>query len=44
VLRINGKKGREVSLTLLLAGGASRSDAEAALGSVLDTYWPKPST
>lgn len=44
VLRINGKKGREVSLTLLLAGGASRSDAETALGSVLDTYWPKPTT
>jgi len=42
VLRINGKKGREVSLTLLLAGGASRADAETALGSVLDTYWPKP--
>ncbi|MBN9318802.1 MAG: ParB/RepB/Spo0J family partition protein [Caulobacterales bacterium] len=44
VLRINGKKGREVNLTLLLAGGASRSDAETALGSVLDTYWPKPTT
>ena len=44
VLRINGKKGREVSLTLLLAGGASRSDAETALGAVLDTYWPKPTT
>ena len=42
VLRINGKKGKEVSLTLLLAGGASRADAETALGSVLDTYWPKP--
>ena len=41
VLRVNGKKGKEVNLTLLLAGGASRADAEAALGSVLDTYWPK---
>ena len=42
VLRVNGRKGKEVNLTLLLAGGASRAEAEAALGSVLDTYWPKP--
>ncbi|WP_269717167.1 ParB/RepB/Spo0J family partition protein [Caulobacter sp. NIBR2454] len=41
VLRVNGRKGKEVNLTLLLAGGASRAEAEAALGSVLDTYWPK---
>lgn len=43
VLRIDGRKGKEVSLTLLLAGGASRTDAELALNSVLDTYWPKSS-
>ena len=42
VLRVNGRKGKEVNLTLMLAGGASRAEAEAALGSVLDTYWPKP--
>ena len=42
VLRINGRKGKEVTLTLLPAGGASRSEAETALGAVLDTYWPKP--
>jgi ParB family chromosome partitioning protein len=41
VLRVDGRKGKEVNLTLLLAGGASRADAEAALNSVLDAYWPK---
>ena len=40
VLRIDGRKRKEVTLTLLLAGGASRSEAEAALRSVLDSYWP----
>jgi ParB family chromosome partitioning protein len=43
VLRIDGRKRREVTLTLLLAGGASRSEAEAALRSLLDSYWPASS-
>ena len=42
ILRINGRKGKEVTLTLLPAGGASRSEVETALGAVLDAYWPKP--
>jgi ParB family chromosome partitioning protein len=42
VLRIDRRKRKEVTLTLLLAGGASRSDAETALRSVLDSYWPQP--
>ena len=41
VLRIDGRKRKEVTLTLLLAGGASRSEAETALSSVLDSYWPQ---
>jgi len=41
VLRIDGRKRKEVTLTLLLAGGASRSEAETALRSVLDSYWPQ---
>ena len=40
VLRIEGRKRREVTLTLLLSGGATRSEAEAALRSVLDSCWP----
>lgn len=40
VLRVGGAKRKEVSLTLLLGGGASRSDAEDALRGVLDRYWP----
>ena len=43
VLRIDGRKRKEVTLTLLLAGGASRSEAETALRSVLDSYWPASS-
>jgi ParB family chromosome partitioning protein len=41
VLRIDGRKRKEVALTLLVAGGASRAEAEAALRSVLDSYWPQ---
>jgi ParB family chromosome partitioning protein len=41
VLRIDGRKRKEVTLTLLLAGGASRSEAETALRSVLDSCWPQ---
>jgi len=41
VLRIDARKRKEVTLTLLLAGGASRSEAETALRSVLDSYWPR---
>jgi ParB family chromosome partitioning protein len=41
VLRIDGHKRKEVTLTLLLAGGASRSEAETALRTVLDSFWPK---
>jgi ParB family chromosome partitioning protein len=40
VLRIDGRKRKEVTLTLLVAGGASRIEAEAALRSVLDSCWP----
>lgn len=41
VLRIDGRRRKEVTLTLLLSGGASRDDAEAALRAVLDNHWPK---
>ena len=41
VLRIDARKRKEVTLTLLLAGGASRDDAETALRTVLDTHWPQ---
>jgi len=40
VLRIDERKPKEVSLTLLLAAGASRAEAETALRSVLDSCWP----
>ena len=40
VLRIDSRKRRELSLTLLLGGGGSREDAEAALRTLLDTHWP----
>jgi len=43
VLRIDARKRKEVTLTLLLAGGASRAEAETALRTVLDSFWP-PST
>ena len=41
VLRIDARKRKEVTLTLLLAGGASRDEAETALRTVLDTHWPQ---
>jgi ParB family chromosome partitioning protein len=40
VLRIDGRKRKELSVTLLLAGGASRGDADAALRALLDAHWP----
>lgn len=40
VLRIDGRKRRELSLTLLLGGGGSRDDAETALRALLDAHWP----
>ena len=39
MLRIDGRKRKEVTLTLLLAGGASRSEAGTALRSILNSYW-----
>jgi ParB family chromosome partitioning protein len=41
VLRIDARKRRELSVTLLLGGGASRDDAEAALRTLLETHWPQ---
>jgi len=41
VLRIDGRKRKELTLTLLLAGGATRTEAETALRSLLDAYWPQ---
>ena len=40
VLRIDGQKRRELSVTLLLNGGGSRDDAETALRALLDAHWP----
>lgn len=40
VLRIDARQKKAVTLTLLLDGGASRAEAEAALGVVLDAHWP----
>jgi len=40
VLRIDGRKRRELSLTLLLAGGATRDDARTALDGLLEAHWP----
>jgi ParB family chromosome partitioning protein len=40
VLRLDGRKRKEVTVTLLLAGGATRAEAEAALGALLDSHWP----
>lgn len=42
VLRIDSRKRKEVTVTLLVAGGASRDEAETALRSILDSHWPKP--
>jgi ParB family chromosome partitioning protein len=42
VLRLDGRKRQEVTVTLLLAGGATRAEAEAALDALLDLHWPDP--
>jgi len=41
VLRIDARKRRELSVTLLLGGGGSRDDAEMALRTLLDAHWPQ---
>ena len=41
ILRLGPRKRKEVTLTLLLSGGASRSEAETALRTILDTHWPQ---
>jgi ParB family chromosome partitioning protein len=41
VLRIDARKRRELAVTLLLGGGASRDDAETALRALLDAHWPQ---
>lgn len=43
LLRIEARKPKEVTLTLLLAGGGSREDAEDALRSLLESVWPSAS-
>ena len=40
VLRVDGRKRKEVKVTLLLAGGATRAEADAALHALLDSHWP----
>ena len=40
VFRIEQRKRKEVRLTLLLSGGASRAEAEAALNALLSAHWP----
>lgn len=42
VLRIEAKQKKALSLTLLLDGGATRADADAALSALLDMHWPQP--
>lgn len=44
VLRIDARKRKEVSLTLLPTAGATREEAEAALRQVLEQHWPAAST
>lgn len=43
VLRIDARKRKEVSLTLLPTAGATREEAEAALREVLEQHWPATS-
>jgi ParB family chromosome partitioning protein len=43
ILRIDTKKPREVTVTLLLSGGGSRADADIAVGRLLDSVWPSTS-
>lgn len=40
VLRVDGRRRREIRLTLLTGAGATRQDAEAALRDLLDQHWP----
>lgn len=40
VLRIDARKRKELTVTLLTASGASRSEAEAVLRDLLDAHWP----
>jgi len=40
VLRVDGRKRKEVTVTLLLAGGATRAEADAAIHALLDSHWP----
>jgi ParB family chromosome partitioning protein len=40
VFRIDAKRRKEVSLTLLLGGGATRDEAAAALTELLESHWP----
>jgi len=42
VLRIDDRRRRELRLTLLLTGGATRQEAESTLRSLLEQYWPAP--
>ena len=39
-LRVDGHGRAGVTLTLLPKAGASRADAEHALGEILDRFWP----
>lgn len=43
VFRIDERRRKEITLTLLLGGGASRAEAEAALRELLAAHWPGPS-
>jgi len=40
VLRVDARKRRELTVTLLPGAGASRSEAEAVLRELLDAHWP----
>ncbi|WP_206245718.1 ParB/RepB/Spo0J family partition protein [Novosphingobium terrae] len=40
ILRLDGKSPKTVSLTLMVKGGGSRDDVEAALKKILDEHWP----
>jgi ParB family chromosome partitioning protein len=44
VLRIEARKRKELTVTLLVSGGATRPEAEAALAALLDAHWPAPAT
>lgn len=40
LLRVDARKRKEISLTLLISGGGTREEAEAALRTLLDQHWP----